>query len=80
MKEKYHIDMEQTQYNKTIDEIPKPDILISMGCGVQCPLMDKDFDDDWNLMDPSGKEDEVFIEIIEQIKEKVLQLKKYHHE
>lgn len=32
MKELYGIDMERTQYSKTIDMIPAPDIAISMGC------------------------------------------------
>lgn len=32
MKQLYDIDMEQTQYSKTIDHIPTPDIAISMGC------------------------------------------------
>lgn len=32
IKELYGIDMEQTQYSKTIDKIPTPDIAISMGC------------------------------------------------
>lgn len=32
MKQLYDIDMEQTQYSKTIDKIPEPDIAISMGC------------------------------------------------
>ena len=38
MKELYGIDMERTQYSKTIDAIPAPDIAISMGCGVRCPV------------------------------------------
>ena len=34
MKRLYSIDMEQTQYSKTIDSIPVPDTVISMGCEV----------------------------------------------
>lgn len=41
MKQLYNIDMEKTQYSKTIDEIPTPDIAISMGCDVGCPFIDK---------------------------------------
>ena len=37
MKERYGIDMEQTQYSKTMEEIPVPDLVISMGCDVGCP-------------------------------------------
>ena len=32
MKEIYNIDMEATQYSKTMNEIPTPNIAISMGC------------------------------------------------
>ena len=39
MKELYGIDMERTQYSKTIDMIPAPDIAISMGCDVGCPYI-----------------------------------------
>lgn len=37
VKEIYGIDMSQTQYSKTLDQIPPVDIVITMGCGVQCP-------------------------------------------
>ncbi|WP_217947211.1 arsenate reductase ArsC [Faecalibaculum rodentium] len=74
MKQLYDIDMEQTQYSKTIDKIPSPDIAISMGCDVGCPFIGRAFDDDWGLPDPTGQSDDVFKVVIEQIKEKVLQL------
>ncbi len=67
MKELYGIDMEQTQYSKTIDKIPPPDIAISMGCDVGCPFIGKAFDEDWGLPDPTGKSDAEFVEIIEKI-------------
>lgn len=38
MKELYGIDMEQSQYSKTFDSIPEPDIAISMGCDVGVSL------------------------------------------
>ncbi len=67
MKKLYNIDMGQTQYSKTIDEIPTPDIAISMGCDVGCPFIGRAFDDDWGLLDPTGQSDDVFIGVIEQI-------------
>ena len=67
MKQLYCIDMELTQYSKTIDKIPTPDIAISMGCDVGCPFIGRAFDDNWGLPDPSGQSDEVFIEVIRQI-------------
>lgn len=74
VKELYGIDMEQTQYSKTIDEIPSPDIAISMGCSVECPFIGRAFDDNWGLKDPTGKSDEDFIKVIKQIEDRVLLL------
>ena len=39
MKQLYGIDMEQTQYNKLIEHIPQPDVVIFMGCNVSCPYI-----------------------------------------
>ncbi len=70
----YGIDMELTQYSKTIDKIPTPDIAISMGCEVGCPFIGKTFDDNWGLPDPTGQSDAVFIEVIQQIENKIRNL------
>ena len=67
MKELYGIDMEQTQYSKAFDKIPTPDIAVSMGCDVGCPYIGRGFDYNWNLPDPTGQSDEVFIKVIKQI-------------
>lgn len=75
MKQLYGIDMEQTQHSKTFAEIPTPDIAISMGCDVGCPYIGRDFDQNWNLPDPTGQSDEVFLEVIRRIHENIEQLK-----
>lgn len=75
MKELYGIDMEQTQYSKLISAIPTPDIAISMGCNVGCPFIGRPFDDNWGLDDPTGKSDEEFKRVIEEIRKHVLALK-----
>lgn len=75
MKELYGIDMEETQYSKLISDIPNPDIAISMGCNVECPYIERRFDDNWGLEDPTGKSDEEFKIIIKEIEKRVLQLK-----
>ena len=67
--------MEQTQYPKLISDIPDLDVAISMGCNVTCPYIGKDFDDNWQLEDPTGKSDEEFIKVISIIEEKVRSLK-----
>lgn len=76
VKEMYGIDMEADgQRSKLIDEIPDPDIAISMGCNVGCPFIGRAFDDNWQLEDPTGKDDEEFIKVIKEIESKILQLK-----
>lgn len=76
MKQVHGIDMEQTQYNKLIGDIPQPDVVIFMGCNVSCPDVPSQYAENWGLDDPSGQSDEVFRETIRQIEEKMLQLKK----
>jgi len=39
MKEIYNIDMELTQRSKLLDEIPPVDIVVTMGCNVECPYL-----------------------------------------
>ena len=75
MKELYGIDMEETQHSKLISDIPAPDIAISMGCNVSCPFIGRGFDDDWGLEDPTGKSDEEFKIIIQEIEQRILKLK-----
>lgn len=71
----YGIDMEQTQYSKLISDIPEPDIAISMGCNVGCPFIGRPFDDNWELEDPTGKSDEEFKKVIDEIRVRIIELK-----
>ncbi|MBQ2943631.1 MAG: arsenate reductase ArsC [Ruminococcus sp.] len=75
VKELYGIDMDLSQHSKTFQEIPAPDIAISMGCDVACPCVGRDFDDNWSLPDPTGKSDEDFLKVIKQIEENINNLK-----
>ncbi len=77
MKQLYGIDMEQTQYSKTFDKIPTPDIAISMGCDVGCPYIGRAFDDNWGLPDPTGKSDIEFKKVIDEIRIKILELRQH---
>ena len=74
MKQLYGIDMEQTQYSKNFDQIPSPEIAISMGCDVGCPYIGREFDDNWGLPDPTGKSDDEFISVIKSIENKITEL------
>ena len=75
MKAIYGIDMEQTQYSKLISDIPEPDIAISMGCNVGGPFIGRPFDDNWELEDPTGKSDEEFEKVIDEIRVRIMELK-----
>ena len=76
MREIYGIDMEANgQCSKLISEIPEIDIAISMGCNVGCPFIGRSFDDNWGLEDPTGKSDEEFKLVIEEIEKRVFELK-----
>ena len=70
MKERYNIDM-TNQYSKLLKDIPKCDIYVSMGCNVGCPFVGKEFDYNFEIEDPTGKEDEEFFKVIEEIKCKI---------
>ncbi len=76
MKQVYGIDMEATQRSKLLAEIPKVDVVITMGCNVQCPSLPCSHREDWGLEDPSGKNDEAFLKTIRIIEEKILDLRK----
>ena len=75
MKQVHGIDMEAVQYSKLLSDIPEVDVVITMGCNVSCPFLACSFREDWGLEDPSGKNDEAFLETIRLIEEKVLDLK-----
>ena len=75
MKQMHHIDMEQSQFNKLLSDIPEPDVAIFMGCNVSCPNLKAKYSENWGLDDPSGKDDEAFIYTINTIERKVLELK-----
>ncbi|WP_249029549.1 arsenate reductase ArsC [Tannockella kyphosi] len=76
MKDVYQIDMEATQCSKVLEDIPAVDIVITMGCNVECPFLSCSHREDWGLDDPSGNEDAVFLETMKMIETKILDLKK----
>ena len=75
MKKVYGIDMEASQHSKLLSEIPAVDVVITMGCNVQCPWLPCEFREDWGLEDPSGKTDEDFLATMEAIHDRILDLK-----
>ena len=75
MKRIYGIDMEKDQHSKLIFDIPDPDVVIKMGCNVTCPAIEGAYEEDWGIDDPTGKGDNVFLEAIDTIERKILELK-----
>lgn len=75
MKQVYGIDMERTQRSKLLSELPPVDVVITMGCNVACPHLPCRFREDWGLEDPTGKEDAAFLETMQRIHDKILDLK-----
>lgn len=75
MKVLYDIDMEKEQYSKLLADIPPVDIVITMGCNVQCPFLPCSYREDWGLDDPTGKSDDEFIMTAKIIENKILDLR-----
>lgn len=74
MKKRYNIDMEETQYSKLLSDIPEVDIVVTMGCNVNCPFLPCQYREDWGLADPTGKSDDEFNMIIDSIFSKINEL------
>ena len=76
MKQVHHIDMEaEGQHSKLLPDIPEVDVVVTMGCNVQCPFLPCQWREDWGLDDPTGKPEEAFLETIRRIEEKMLDLR-----
>lgn len=76
MKARYGVDMELTQRPKPIAELPRADVVVTMGCGVECPFFPAARREDWGLEDPTGKGDAAFERTIDLIGQRILELKK----
>ncbi len=75
IQEVYGVNINETQHSKLIDEIPPVDIVVSMGCNVNCPFLPCKHREDWGLDDPTGKGYDEFINTAKIIEEKILDLK-----
>ncbi|TLG75479.1 arsenate reductase ArsC [Culicoidibacter larvae] len=57
-------------HSKLIDELPKLDIVITMGCNVECPFLPSKYREDFGIDDPSHQSDEIF-----KLTAKIIELK-----
>lgn len=76
MKQVHGIDMESSQHSKSLADLPPVDVVVTMGCNVQCPTLPCSHREDWGLDDPSGRDDAAFLAVMGRIEEKVLDLKR----
>ena len=76
VREQYGVDMTETQYSKTLDALPEVDVVVTMGCNVQCPSLPCRRREDWGLDDPTGKEDSAYLAVMETIRQRVLELRR----
>lgn len=74
IKERYNVDMNETQSSKTLEAIPELDIVITMGCNVDCPWLACKHREDWGLDDPSGKAYSEFEATLDKIEANVKDL------
>lgn len=75
IKQLHHVDMNETQSSTLVDDLPEVDVVITMGCNVDCPWLPCQFREDWGLDDPSGHPDEAFIETQQIIQDKIKSLR-----
>lgn len=75
MKQHYGIDMEKTQRGKLLSQLPAVDVVITMGCNVNCPYLPCTRREDWGLEDPTGQDDEAYEAVMEEIRRRILQLR-----
>ena len=66
--------MNKTQSSKTLNSIPELDIVITMGCNVDCPWLPCSHREDWGLDDPSGKDLSEFEKTLDIIELKIKEL------
>lgn len=75
VKARYGVDMAATQYSKLLTALPTVDVVVTMGCNVQCPTLPCTRREDWGLPDPTGQEDAAFVSVIDEIERQILRLR-----
>ena len=63
------------EHSKLLSALPPVDVVITMGCNVQCPMLPCSRREDWGLADPTGQSDEAFTAVIDEIERRILQLR-----
>ena len=72
----YGIDMPANgQHPKMLDQLPRIDVVVTMGCGVACPVIPARLREDWGLEDPTGKDGTAFAATIREIERDIRDLR-----
>jgi arsenate reductase len=71
----YGVDMNLTQRPKLLAELPPVDVVVTMGCNVECPYVPARHREDWGLDDPTGLGPDFFEDTAHKIEAKVLDLR-----
>ena len=79
IQELFGMDMSLNQKPKLLDALPPVDIVVTMGCNVECPYLPSKHREDWGLDDPTGKGHDEFVKTAKIIEKKVLDLKSRIH-
>lgn len=77
LKKTHEIDMlANGQWPKTVDELPEVDIIIYMGCQVECAKHPCQVSLGWNISDPKGISDDAYRKAIHNIEQNIWALRK----
>ncbi len=77
LKQTHGIDMlAEGQLPKTVEKLPEIDILIYMGCKVECTKHSCQVSLGWNISDPKGGTDDAYRKAIHDIEQNILTLRK----
>jgi len=63
---------------KSLDQIGKPDIVVTMGCDVVCPYIPGVKTIEWDLPNPRGKPIEKYRQLKRIIKDRLLELREFN--
>ncbi len=77
---RYNYNMNEKHVNTHINDLSDMDIVITMGCNVECPSLKSTYRFDWGLDDPSGQSQEKFNQCLDLIETKMDELANFINE
>lgn len=72
----YDVDLSMQHRPKLLSVLPDVDIVIKMGCDVNCPvILNAKHYEDWGIPDPKGKDETVYLNVIKEIQKRIVDLR-----